>query len=77
MRKEEIKNMADVKRQEWEAKKIAEEATNMPEDEVLREMLRGDETEGDPDDRDVAGSPEFKDTAYGREEAKKHNTESD
>ena len=40
------------------------------EDGALRQTLRGDETKGDPDERDVAGAPSHDDTPHGREEAK-------
>jgi hypothetical protein len=49
---------------------ITDEASNRDADGVLRQTLRGDETEGDPNERDIAGAPEAKDTAHGREEAK-------
>ena len=52
-------------------KEIADESTNKPADETLREVLRGDESKGDADERDVAGSPDSIDTPQGREEAKK------
>ncbi len=65
---EEIK---DVERQDWNAEELADQATNMPSDEILREMLRGDETEGNADDRDVVGGVESNDTPHGRKETKK------
>ena len=70
--KEELKN---VERQDWNAGKVAEEATNKEGDEIIREMLRGDETKGNPDERDVVGSVDSKETPHGSEEAKKNNTE--
>ena len=73
MQKENEKKMPDVKRDDWDAEKVAEEATNKESDEVVREMLRGDATEGDADERDIVGSPDSKDTAHGREETKKNN----
>jgi len=65
---EEIK---DVKRDEWNAQDLADEATNMPSDEIMREMLRGDESKGNPDDRDAAGSVDTNETPQGRKETKK------
>lgn len=56
--------------QGWNLKDIAREGSQIEEDEVLREGRRGDETEGDPDERDAAGRSETKDTWQGREEAK-------
>ena len=73
MQKENEEEMPDVKKDNWDAGKVAEEATNKESDEVVREMLRGGETEGDADERDIAGSPDSKDTAHGREETKKNN----
>ncbi|HTK36856.1 MAG TPA: hypothetical protein VL325_00060 [Pyrinomonadaceae bacterium] len=49
---------------------ITDQASNRDADGVLRQALRGDETKGDPNERDVSGAPEHKDTAYGREETK-------
>ena len=63
----------DEKRQGWNAEKVSEEATNKEPDEIVRQMKRGDETKGDADDRDVAGSPETNETPHGREETKKTN----
>ena len=62
----------DVQDQDWDAERLSEESTNKPSDEVVREMLRGDETKGNPDDRDVAGGVESEDTPQGREETKKN-----
>lgn len=59
-----------TKREEWDAEKIADEASNRMSDEIQREVARGDETKGDPDERDVAGGPASIDTPQGREEAK-------
>lgn len=75
MQKKAEEKIENVERQDWNAGEIAEEAANKPEDEVMREMLRGDETKGDADNRDVAGSADFEDTPHGRKEAKKNNTE--
>ena len=49
---------------------IADEAGYNDSDGVLRQTLRGDETKGNPDDRDVAGATDFEDTPHGREETK-------
>ena len=75
MQKDDKEKIENVERQEWNAEKVAEEATNMEDDEIMRQMLRGDETEGNPDERDVAGTVDSKDTPHGNEEAKKNNTE--
>jgi hypothetical protein len=60
--------------QGWNAEDIADniagEASNKDADEIQRQVLRGDETEGDPNDRDNAGSAHSNETWQGREEAK-------
>ena len=61
----------DVEKDNWDAERVAEESTNKPSDEVVRQMLRGDETKGNPDNRDIVGATESKDTPQGREETKK------
>ena len=49
---------------------ITDEASHRDPDGILRQTLRGDETKGNPDDRDIAGATAFEDTAHGREETK-------
>lgn len=70
-RQEDTEEMADVERDDWNAKEIADESVNKPADETMREVLRGDESQGDPDERDVVGNPDSIDTPQGREEAKR------
>lgn len=53
-----------------EIKDITDEASHRDADGILRQTLRGDESKGDADKRDVVGSTEFKDTPQGREETK-------
>ena len=53
-----------------EIKDITDEGSKLDPDGVLRQTLRGDETSGDPDTRDIAGATEYKDTPHGREETK-------
>ena len=62
----------DVEKQNWDAEQLAEESTNKPSDEIVREMKRGDETKGNADDRDVVGGVESEDTPHGREETKRN-----
>ncbi len=69
-REETIGSRSHGKNQNWDAKEIFNEASQADEDEIQRQTLRGDETKGDPDDRDHAGSADSKDTPQGREEAK-------
>ena len=51
-------------------KDITDEASNRDPEGVLRQTLRGDETKGDADERDIAGSIGYQDTPHGREETK-------
>lgn len=53
---------------------IAEQASQPDEDQIFRQPRRGDESKGDPDDRDVAGALDHEDTPHGREE-RKHEVE--
>lgn len=53
-----------------EIAEISNEASYRDVDGILRQTLRGDETEGDADVRDLAGATKFEDTAHGREETK-------
>lgn len=56
--------------QGWNLEDIAGEASQRTSDEIYREARRGDESEGDADERDAAGSSASEDTPQGREEAK-------
>lgn len=47
---------------------IIEQSSRPEPDNILRQMLRGDESAGDPNERDVAGAVGFYDTPHGREE---------
>lgn len=60
-------------RQGWKVDDLAAEGSQINEDEIQRQMLRGDETKGDPDERDNAGAVDSKDTPQGREEAKRNH----
>jgi hypothetical protein len=61
----------DVNREGLSIEQITDEATNKSSDETLRQVLRGDETKGDADDRDIVGGVNSNETPHGREEAKK------
>lgn len=67
----ENEEIQDVERGDWSVKQVADESANQPADETLRQFLRGDETEGDADKRDIVGSSDSIDTPQGREEAKR------
>ena len=58
----------------WDADELGQQASMLDEDGILRKMRRGDESRGDPDDRDAAGGPELIDTPHGREESKRART---
>lgn len=53
---------------------IIREGSRPDVDQIVRQTRRGDETKGDPDERDVAGAVDFEDTPRGREE-RKHQVE--
>ena len=55
---------------------IADQASKPDHDQIHRQPLRGDETKGDPDERDVAGAVDHEDTPHGREE-RKHQVETE
>jgi hypothetical protein len=54
---------------------INEEASQADAVDTIRRGLRGDETKGDPDERDVVGGVRSADTPQGREEAKNDRSE--
>ena len=54
-----------------EIKNITDEGSLRDADGALRQTLRGDESKGDPDERDIAGATASDDTPHGREETKK------
>jgi hypothetical protein len=57
-------------REGWTVEELANAASQKDIDEIQRETLRGDETEGDADNRDNAGGADRNETWQGREEAK-------
>lgn len=69
--KEDSEKIPNAKREDWSVRQVADESVNQSTDETLRQFLRGDETKGDPDERDVVGGSDSIDTPQGREEAKK------
>lgn len=64
------KSIENVERDQWNAEELTEQSPYLESDEVQRQMLRGDETKGDADERDVVGSNQSKDTPQGRRETK-------
>lgn len=69
MQKEKTQKSTDLTSEE-----IADQASKPDHEQIFRQPLRGDETKGDPDARDVAGATEHEDTPHGREE-RKHQVE--
>ncbi len=61
-----------VGREDWSAEDISDESSNQMPDEIVRQVLRGDESAGSADNRDVIGGSKSIDTPQGREEAKKN-----
>ncbi|MCU1290245.1 MAG: hypothetical protein JWN60_2474 [Acidobacteria bacterium] len=61
---------AEGQREGWNVKELSDEGSQIDENEIQRQIRRGDETEGDADERDIAGRSASKDTPQGREEAK-------
>ena len=61
---------AEGSREGWDVQKLADEASQKDVNEIQRETLRGDETKGDADERDIAGNVDTNETWQGREEAK-------
>ena len=59
-----------IQRDGWDAEQLAEEGSNSDFDGIIRQILRGDESKNDPDERDIAGAPKSEDTPHGREETK-------
>ena len=58
------------KREGWNVQDLADEASQKNVDEIQRETLRGDETKGDAESRDIVGKVDSNETSQGREEAK-------
>jgi 4-hydroxy-tetrahydrodipicolinate synthase len=61
-----------VKKRDSAAAKLGEESSYEDETEMMRRLRRGDETKGDPDERDVAGAPDTSETPEGREEHRQY-----
>ena len=74
MQKQDEEEVPDVKRETWNAEHLVEQSSSEGSDETVRKVLRGDETKGDADDRDVAGTVDSRETPQGSEE-NKHQAE--
>lgn len=70
MQKKENSNVPNVERQGWKVKKLNEESSNQMPDDTLQRILRGNESKGNPNERDIVGKVDFNETPRGREEAK-------
>jgi len=73
MQKQDEEKMPNVSQEDWNTKQLHRESANEQSDETLQKVLRGDETKGNPDERDIAGSADSNETPQGREEAKNDN----
>ncbi|MDQ3254116.1 MAG: hypothetical protein M3R15_09440 [Acidobacteriota bacterium] len=62
------KPSADAQQDSLNAEEIGAASIYDDSTDAMRQMRRGNEAEGDPDTRDVAGTPDFKDTEEGRAE---------
>jgi hypothetical protein len=60
--------MSDIKRNHWSAEDLGEQSSYEDETEIKRRLARGNETIGNADERDVAGSVPVEDTPEGRED---------
>lgn len=65
------KQLAETERQGWNAEKLSEEASGQMPDEMMRQILRADESGEKGDDQDVVGTVDRNETPQGREEAKR------
>lgn len=69
-KKAKYSDVPKAERDDWSAEEVSDESVNQMPDEITRQILRGDETEGDADDRDIVGRSATIDTPQGREFAK-------
>ncbi len=70
MQSEKSDKLRPAAKQGWAVKDLADEGSLTDEDQIQRQILRGDESKGDPDERDIAGAVEAQETPHGREETK-------
>lgn len=77
MQENDEKRFSKSGREDWSVEDIANEAVNLMPDEIQRQMLRGDESEGDADERDVVGNVNPNETPQGREATKNNKSDAD
>jgi hypothetical protein len=65
----------EVEHEGWNAEILVEEGASIESDDIIRQMLRGDESVGNPDDRDIVGSSQSIQTEDEREENNNSNAE--
>lgn len=70
MPREKREKSADYPKGGWNIKELAAEASLTDEDQIQRQVLRDDESKGDPDERDLAGAIDADETPHGREDTK-------
>lgn len=68
----EIQNMqtTDNSNKKLTANEIIDQGSRPDADAIQRQILRGDESDGDADERDVAGALDYEETPHGGEERK-------
>ncbi len=69
MKKNKNEDISELEREGWNAEKLIEESSGKESDEMIRQMLRGDESIGNPDDRDIVGSSQSIETEDDKEQA--------
>lgn len=72
-KKAESDEFPKAQRDEWNAETVSDESVNQMPDEIVRQVLRGDESKGEADERDIVGASQSKDTPQGREETKRQD----
>ncbi len=63
---DEDRDPQNVEREGFTAEELGEASAYTDSTEMAQQMRRGDETKGDPDERDVVGATDFKDVEEGR-----------
>ena len=71
MQKQDEEKIPDVERENWETEDLVEESSGESADETVRKVLRGNEAQGDADERDVTGAVDSDETPQGSEENKR------
>ena len=62
-----VSEETNVKKEGWSADDLGEQSAYEKATEISRRLRRGNESVGDPDERDIAGATREKDMPHGRE----------